>query len=240
MTEYHFPLIDRHEVAEETMAFTLDTTGSDFTFEAGQNCDFTVINPPQTDAEGNMRTFSIINPPQEKNRIMFATRMRNTAFKNSLKIIPLSTKIKVIGPLGNMTLHEDAAKPAVFLAGGIGITPFHSMIADATARKLPHHITLFFSNRSKPATAFLPDLETWAQQNPNFKLVATITDVKDDTWRYETARIDVALIKKYIPDLQAPMYYLAGPQGLVQAMKTMLLENKISKDNIRLEEFTGY
>lgn len=238
--EYLFPLKDRREIAEGTMAFFFDTSGSDFTFTAGQNCDFTLIDPPMTDAEGNTRTFSIASSPNDKNYFIIATRMRNTAFKNSLKSVPLGTKVKVIGPMGDYTLHKNASRPAVFLIGGIGITPVRSMIKWATEQKLPHKLNLFYSNRSRAATAFLDDFEKWAKQNPNFKFIPTVTDESEPSWKYERGRINEEMIKKYVKDIKNAVFYLSGPPEMVKAMRQLCVAAGADEDSIRTEEFSGY
>lgn len=241
MADYLFPLKQRLEVAEGTMAFWFDTSGSpEFTFEAGQNADYTLIDPPKTDAEGNVRTFSFASSPHRRGSFMIATRMRPTAFKDSLRTVALGTKVKVAGPNGDMRLHENASKPAVLVAAGIGITPFRSMLEWATEKKLEHRITLFYSNRTPALTAFLDDLEAWSKRNPNIKLVPTITDSQDPSWRYETGRVDRAMLAKHVPDLKKPIYYLAGPPAMVTAVKTLLLDGGIGRDNVRFEEFSGY
>jgi ferredoxin-NADP reductase len=240
MTEHLFPLKDRKEVAEGTMAFWFDTSGSDFTFEAGQNADFTLIDPPKTDAEGNVRTFSFASSPGHRDSFMIATRMRKTAFKDSLKSVPLGTKLKVEGPNGNMVLHEDSSKPAVLFAAGIGITPFRGMLEWATEKKLAHRFVLFYSNRTPALTPFLDELETWRERNPNIQLVPTITDSTDPAWRYESGRINEAMLVRYVGDLKEPIHYLAGPSGMVDSLKTLLLDRGVSRDNVRFETFTGY
>jgi ferredoxin-NADP reductase len=122
-------LLSRNSVAEGTMAFHF-ARPKGFSFKAGQAADLTLLNPPETDSEGNIRTFSIASPPFEE-QLTFATRMRDTAFKRSLKVVPLGTEIQIAPPSGSFTLHKNANKPAVFLAGGIGITPFLSVIRQA-------------------------------------------------------------------------------------------------------------
>jgi ferredoxin-NADP reductase len=142
---------------------------------------------------------------------MVAMRMRNSAFKESLETIPLGTRLKVTSPMGSFTLHKDSSKPAVFLAGGIGITPIHSMIGWATEEKLPHELYLFYSNRTPEETAFLNRLENWARVNLNFKLVATITAFKDPSWPHECGRSDEKMLTKHLRELDNSVYYLAGP-----------------------------
>jgi ferredoxin-NADP reductase len=166
--------------------------------------------------------------------------MRKTAFKDSLRSVPLGTRVKVEGPNGNMVLHEDPSKPAVLFAAGIGITPFRGMLEWATEKKLAHRFILFDSNRTPALTAFLEDLETWTTRNPNIQLVPTITDAADLAWRYETGRIDEAMLARYVRDLKGAVHYLAGPPGMVEALKTLLLDRGVSRDNVRFESFSGY
>src|ERR1017187_9449 len=138
-------LLSRHEVAEGTMAFRFERPAN-WAFKAGQYLDMTLLAPPETDSEGNVRSFSIASGPNEET-LMVATRMRDTAFKRVLKTMPLGTAVKIDGPSGDLTLPDSFTRAAVFLAGGIGITPFRSMICLAAAERLPHQIFLFYSNR---------------------------------------------------------------------------------------------
>ena len=171
---------------------------------------------------------------------MIATRMRPTAFKDSLRSLPLGTAVRVAGPNGNMVLHEDAGRPAVILAGGIGITPFRAMLEWATEKKDPHRITLLYSNRTVAASAFLDDLNRWASSNPNLRIVPTITESQDADWQGERGRIDEAMLRRHVGDLLGPMYYLAGPPAAVMALRKLLLDKGVRRDAIRLETFSGY
>jgi ferredoxin-NADP reductase len=134
ITGYGSKLLSRVEVAEGTMAFHFEKP-SQFDFKPGQSADVTLFNPPETDSEGNTRTFSIASSPFE-NQLMFATRMRDTAFKRSLKKVPLGTNAKIDLPMGSFTLLKNSAKPAVFLSGGIGIRPFLSIVRQADHDRL--------------------------------------------------------------------------------------------------------
>ena len=113
-----------------------------FDFKPGQSADLTLLNPSETDSEANVRTFSIASAPFE-DQLMFATRMRDTAFKRSLKKMPLGTAVKMDAAIGSFTLHKNSAKPAVFLAGGIGITPFSSIVRQADHDHAPHKLYSF-------------------------------------------------------------------------------------------------
>src|ERR1700685_989037 len=125
MADHTSTLMRREEVAEDTLAFHFEKPHG-FNFRAGQFADVTLTDPLETDAEGNTRTFSIASPPFA-NELVFTTRMRNTAFKRSLKQVKSTAEVKISPAAGTFTLHKDPAKAAVFIAGGIGITPFLSM-----------------------------------------------------------------------------------------------------------------
>lgn len=237
---FEIALKDKKEVAEGTMAFFFEKP-AELSFKAGQHVKMILINPPQTDAEGNSRMFSFVNSPTEQD-IVIATRMRDTAFKRVLGRMEIGDTVSIENPHGSFMLHSDASKPAVFLIGGIGITPVLSMIKDATERKLPHHIYLFYSNRRPEDAASLAELQELAQQNPAFTFVPTMTEPEKSKteWQGETGYIDRAMIERYISDPQLPIYYLAGPPSMVAAMKELLANAGVNEDNIRTEEFSGY
>jgi len=240
MDEYLFPLKGRQMIAEGTMAFTFDTTDSNFSFRAGQYIDMTLIDPPQTDSEGNTRTFSISSPPSKPGSIMITTRIRGSAFKNNLLSMPLGTKVKIKGPMGSFVLHSHVERPAMFVVGGIGITPVRSIVMDALERNLSTPLYLFYSNANPQTTAFLSEFEDLATHYPNFHFIPTITDVKDDRWTYETGRIDEAMIKKHLPNASAALAYIVGPPAMVAAMIAVVHKVGVVEDSVRTEEFAGY
>ena len=139
------PLTKREEIAEGTMALHF-AKPAHFQFRAGQSMDLSLLNPLEADAEGNTPTFSIASAPFDHD-LMIATRMRDTAFKRVLRSAAPGIQVKIDGPSGSFTLHRKPEKPAVFLAGGIGITPFLSIIRQTEHDAAPHHIYLFYSNR---------------------------------------------------------------------------------------------
>jgi ferredoxin-NADP reductase len=105
---YSSQLLNRVQVAEGTMAFHFEKP-SQFDFKPGQSADVTLPDPPETDAEGNTRTFSIASSPFE-NQLMFTTRMRDTAFRRSLKEVPLGAEMKIGPAMVSFTLHKNSAK----------------------------------------------------------------------------------------------------------------------------------
>ena len=233
-------LTRRETVAEGTMAFYFSRPAG-FRHQAGQSVLVKLIDPPETDGEGDARTFTIASAPHEP-ELMIATRMRDTAFKRVLKTAPPGTTVVLDGPGGEMTLHDDASRPAVFLAGGIGITPFLSMIRHAAHERLSHRMVLFYSNRSPDDAAFLPELDDMQHENSSFRLVATMAEPEKsvDCWWGETGFIRRDMLERHLPDLTSPIYYFAGPPAMTMAMRKMLEDIGTGERAMRYEEFYGY
>ena len=229
-------------IADGTMVFYFQKPAG-FQYTAGQYVDLTLSNPLETDADGDRRSFSLSSAAQEP-ELFIATRMRDTAFKRVLKSMPVGSVVQISEPMGSFTIHNNAEKPAVFLAGGIGITPFYSMVKDAAYRKLPHHITLFYSNKRPEDSAFLQELIDLQKENSNYKLVATMTemDKSKQSWTGETGFITKEILDKHLKakETNKAIYYIAGPPAMVAAMRNMLNESGVDTDNIRTEEFSGY
>lgn len=227
-------------VAEGTMAFHFERPQG-FAFQAGQNVLMTLLEPPESDSAGSSRTFTIASAPHEP-ELAFATRMRDTAFKRVLGSAKPGLRVTLDGPSGVMVLHEDAARPAVFLAGGIGITPFLSMARHAAHQRLPHRIFLFYSNRRPEDGAFLEELGALEKSNANYRLIATMAEAGKSArpWTGETGFIRRDMLERHLPDLLAPVYYYAGPPAMAMAMHDMLAGLGVAEGDMRSEEFYGY
>jgi ferredoxin-NADP reductase len=240
ITDYGSRLLSRVQVAEGTMAVHFEKP-SHFDFKPGQAADVTLPDSPETDSAGNTRTFSIASSPFE-NQLMFTTRMRDSAFKRSLKKVPLGTEVRIGPAMGSFTLHKNSAKAAVFLAGGIGITPFLSIVRQADHDRLPHQLHLFYSNRRPEDTAFLETLQMLENSNPNFQLTCTMSDMgqSQKDWKGETGLINKEMLSRHLSALQGPIYYSAGPPAMVAGMKKMLVGAGVEEDDIRTEDFAGY
>ncbi|RTM09234.1 MAG: FAD-dependent oxidoreductase [Hyphomicrobiales bacterium] len=216
-----------------------------FRFTAGQHVRMSLIDPPETDREGNSRFFSLASTPQDP-ELMVAMRMRDTAFKRVLGRLQRGGKVLIEMlldvPRGAFALHEDPSRPAVFIAGGIGVVPAFSMIKDAIEQKLPHRVYLFYANRRPEDAAYLEELATLARQNPSFTLVATMTEAETSArrWTGEAGRIDRSMLARHIDDPLLPIYYISGLPKMASAMKVMLGTVGVGKESIKAEEFTGF
>lgn len=231
--------LKRHlTVAEGTMEFRFSRPDG-FAFEAGQAVSLELIDPAAEDGQRS-RAFSIVSAPFEP-ELAVATRMRDSAFKRALKALPEGASIRIDGPFGDLTLGE-TQRPAAFIAGGIGITPFMSMLRQAAEDRSPRQLFLAYSNRRPEDAAYLDELQKLARRNPRFRLMATMTDMSKSAreWSGETGLVDAAMLKRLVGDLAAPIYYVVGPPAMVGAMQQTLGGAGIAKDSIRTEEFYGY
>ena len=238
MISYQSTLIGRTEVAESTMAFQFEKPKG-FTFKAGQYIDLTLLSPESS--TGMSHTFSIASSPSDE-EILVTTRMRNTVFKQALSILPIGSGARIEGPMGSFSLHNNTARPAVFLAGGIGIAPFLSMVSHATAEKLRHPIVLFYANRYLEDAAFIDALWKLERTNPRFRFVPTLTRTANNNggWKGKTGHISFEMLSTQIAAVRGPIYYIAGPPTMVAATRRTLSEAGVDEDDIRTEEFAGY
>src|SRR5712671_6675101 len=240
MPKYETTLTRSETVAEGTMAFHFAKPAG-FKFTAGQSMNVSLIDPPETDAKGNARTFSIVSAPHE-NELVIATRMRDTAFKRVLRAMPAGGRVGLRGPAGLFTLDPADARPAVFLAGGIGVTPFVSMLREGAYSRLARDLWLFYSNRSLEDAAFLEELAALPKRHSRCHFVGTMVEMDKSTrpWSGETGFLDHAMLERHLKGLAAYVYYTAGPPGLVEAMQKMLIGAGVAEDAIHTDEFFGY
>ncbi len=198
MIGYQSTLLGRTEVAEGTMAFQFEKPKG-FVFKAGQYIDLTLLDSQPGSSTGVTHTFSIASCPSDE-EILVTTRMRNTLFKQALSTLPIGSGARIEGPMGSFSLHNNTARPAVFLAGGIGITPFLSMVSHATAEKLRHPIVLFYANRYLEDAAFIDALWKLERANPRFRFVPTLTRTANNNggWKGKTGYISSEMLSTQI------------------------------------------
>jgi ferredoxin-NADP reductase/nitrite reductase/ring-hydroxylating ferredoxin subunit len=215
-------------------------------YKAGQFAFFD-IGGVSNDPKGPIRHFTIASSPTE-DFIMISTRIRDTPYKKRLSSLEERAKVKVRGPEGKFVLHEDHSKPAVFLSGGIGVTPFRSMIKYATDEQLPVKINMFDSNRDQANILYKNEFDECLKTNKNLKIIYTITAEEGQApssgdWKGERGIINKAMLTKYLTtsELDNSEFYICGPPGMLKAMQNLLEDDlHIPKERMRIEEFTGY
>lgn len=229
-TSYDVKLLRKRAVAEGTTEFTLEKPPG-FEYRAGQFGD--LVLPPSTglDDSNNKHGFSFASAPFE-DTLRMATRMRGSAYKNAAAKVPEGSMVKLLALWGDFTLQKNASVPAVFVTGGIGITPVRSIIAQATHERTAHKLTLIYANRTPALAAYTGDFEHFATTNPNFSFVPVYTESQ--------GHVNADTIRQHVADIAGSRFYLSGPEGMVKAMRTLLMDVGADQDNIRTEEFEGY
>lgn len=235
---FHLPFIKKDKVAKDTYSFYFSRAQLDFDFLPGQYIDM-ILPIKNPDYRGSERSFTISSSPSDKNHIIITTKIIKSSFKKTLINLKSSQLVEFNGPWGGFVFKEEETFPRVFLAGGIGITPFHSTIAYAHSKNLSIPITLFVSFSGWEDAVFYKELSDVSKENPNIKIIYTITH-PDDQWKGETGRISEALIKKYVSDISKPLYYIVGSPDMVAAMEEIVLGMGVPNERIFIENFTGY
>jgi ferredoxin-NADP reductase len=230
---------EKREVAKGTLLVVFDLLGAEVEFTPGQYFFVTLLDPPYDDERGARRHFSVVTSPNERGRLGLCTRLRESAFKRSLAELPIGAEAEVEEPKGSFLLPEDTNQPYVFLAGGIGITVFRSMLRYIAEEDLPHRITLIYSNRDQESTPFLEELSELERTRANFDLVLTMTD--DASWNGETRRIGLELLRDQLSDdLPSYAYLVAGPPPMVDSVVASLHDAKVPEELVSVDRFSGY
>jgi len=237
---YDTKLLDRKMISADIMAISLEKPER-YEFRAGQFCFLNLQDRGIQDERGLRRHLSIASSPYEK-ELLFATKISGSAFKQTLLKMPLGDIITIELPLGTFTLPEETANPFVFLAGGIGITPFRSMVRHIANAHTNHTVTLFYSNRVPEEAVFLDELQSIADMHEKISLVPTMTRVDSSsiTWSGLTGRLNTSMIQEGCKEWRDAIYFIAGPPKMSDSMVEILEEMDIHPDRIRVERFVGY
>jgi ferredoxin-NADP reductase len=249
---YPSTLASRQRVAEGTEAFHFTRPGG-LDFTPGQALEL-LLPAGAVDAAPSGHAFSIVSAPFER-EVVIATRMRDSAYKRALAALQPGASVQLDGPFGELVL-DDGTRPAVLIAGGIGITPFVSMLRHAARERLARPLALVYSNRRPQDAAFLDELVSLARQAPGFRLHATMTGIAAATqaWSGLARRIDADMLASAARSVgaaavaprdgasrvAAPLWYVAGPPGLVAAATMALDDLGVPEADVHAEQFEGY
>lgn len=229
---------EKREVAKGTLEVIFDLGGESLDYQPGQYFWVELLDPPYDDEKGARRHISAVTSPTERGVIGFATRIRDSAFKRSLVELPVGTEVEVEQPKGEFLMPDDD-RPLVFVAGGIGITTFRSMLVYLRDTGSTRKTTLIYSNSDQESSAFLAELEQLAEASPNVHLILTMT--KDPEWTGETRRIDGDFVREYIGDeLNEAYFMVAGPPDMAKGATAELQAAGIGEGSIATDSFSGY
>ena len=229
---------EKQEVAKGTLLVTFDLLGEEVDFKPGQYFWVTLVDPPYEDEKGPRRHITVVTSPTEKGVLGLATRIRDTAFKKSLVEMPEGAAVDVEQPKGSFTLPDDTSKRYAWIAGGIGITPFRSMLRYIADKGLDYDITLVYSNRDAESTAFLDELKELESIVPRCRLILTMTE--DPSWDGDKRMLDAEVLRDMLGDLELYHFMIAGPPPMAKSVEAALLEAGLTEDQVQSDSFSGY
>lgn len=238
MKTFSVKIIDRFEVAEKTMAFRLEKP-TDFSFTAGQYSVLSVPNLSIPDPKGQSRCMSIASAPSD-DHLLFAMRESESGYKKTAKALSVGENMIVSAPVGQFVLVPEESRPVVFLAGGIGITPVRSILRQANFENDSREFFLFYSNYRPEDVPFFDEMLN-GFSHLHYTSVLTMTDMTTSSrsWSGETGFVTETMLKKYISNVNTPMYYLVGTPGFTKAMEEILSGFGLAKESIKQDPFVG-
>ncbi len=208
-----------------------------FKFNSGQYLKwFLEIKNP--DDRGTSRYFTISSSPNNLGYITITTRVIKSSFKKKLSHLKKGDIVRAFGPLGYFTFDLKNKKDKIFLAGGIGLTPYHSILTTIDGEKNIPNIYFFVSFSKKDEVIYHDLFEQIEKRNPRIKIIYTLT--KEKAEGFEFGRISKDLIKKYSPNYKKAEFFVVGSEVMEEGMLQMLKDMRIPKKNIFSENFPGY
>jgi ferredoxin-NADP reductase len=229
---------EKREVAKGTLLVVFDLQGEEVDFRPGQYFWVELLDSPYEDEKGLRRHISVVTSPTERGVLGLCTRLRDSAFKKTLAELELGDEVEVEPPKGDFVLPEDTSRPYVFVAGGIGITVFRSMLHWIADTGQPYRVTLVYSNRDRESTAFLDELQELERTLPDLRLVTIMTD--EPGWDGESRRIDADVLREHLGELADSTYLVAGPPAMVEAVAGQLAEAGVPDEQVLPSRFSGY
>ncbi len=233
-------LLEKRQETGDVISFLFDLAGQALPFIPGQYVYYTLDSLDFPDDRGKQRHFTISSSPTEQGIVMFTTRIRGSGFKETLRHAEPGYELTCGTPAGKFVLPEEERMRHIFLAGGIGITPYRSMVRYAADNDVPLEAILFTFNHSSADLVFREELDRISQQIPTFKPVHVLSSAGPD-WPGERGRLDEDLLRKYAgEDLKSYLYWLSGPPPLIAADETLLQKIGIPRRAIHVDRFLGY
>jgi ferredoxin-NADP reductase len=221
------------------MTFRFSTADSGFEYRSNQAIRLAL--PGVDDPWGPVRSFSLSSSPTEKGHISVTCKISDTPFKQALARLQPGETAEVYGPLGAFLL--DSKRPSLFIAGGIGITPFRGMFRYAADTHDSQKRTLLYSARVPEELVFRPELDEIFRQSPNLQVAYTVTrpSTSKEAWTGRVGRIDLPWIRDSLASLNSPKVYVAGlPEMVHETVAGLIGPLGVPNDDIDYEMFRGF
>ena len=234
-------LAEKIELAPDTYEFVFNTD-KNFYFKAGQYLEWTLPHK-KFDDRGNRRYFTIASAPTDK-QIRLGVKMtqnRPSSFKQALNQLKPGDGLSITGLAGDFTLPKDKNKKLAFIAGGIGITPFTSMIKYLMDNNEQRDVTLFYNSATTNGFAYKEIFDA-AASKINLKVFYVLSGAPEPgvNWSGIKGRLNSQLVEEKIANCKSCYYYLSGPHSMVEGYKDMLLKTGIKQANIITDYFPGF
>ena len=231
------PLLQKKQISSDIYDFVF-AHGKQFAFAPGQYMEWT-LQHPKTDSRGNRRYFTIASSPTEKN-VLLGVRFYSNSSSFKRALIGMQPEQKIVGGqiAGDFTLPKDKSKKLVFIAGGIGITPFRSMLKYLVDKSEKRPIVMFYANKHADEIAYV-DIFNQAQSQLGIKTIYTLTGQTPPNWQGKVGRVDTEMIKQEVPDFIERTYYLSGPHAMVVSYESVLRSMGIPQKQIIKDFFPG-
>ncbi|MDD2657230.1 MAG: hypothetical protein PHD04_01035 [Candidatus Pacebacteria bacterium] len=231
-------LLEKHKLATATYEFIFKPDRP-LLFRPGQYVEWT-LGHRESDNRGNRRFFTIASSPTEPTiRLGVKFYAPESSFKRALLHMPIHDVLSASHIAGDFVMPRDTNKKLVFIAGGIGITPFRSMVQYLMDKKEERSIVLLYSNKTAGEIAY-QEVFDQAAHEIGMKTVYALTDEMAPVPGTYRGFIDGALIAREIPDYKERLFYISGPHGMVEAFKTTLRGMGVSRFSIKTDYFPGF
>lgn len=221
-------LVEKKEEVPGVVSFILEPQEK-IAWQAGQFLHYVLHHEP-TDDRGSDRWFTISAAPHE-GHVMITTRFteeKGSSFKTKLKNLPIGKSIEMSYLDGDFVV-TDPSKEYVFIAGGIGITPFRSILTQLDFEQKPINVTLLYANHDE-RVVFRDELEAIAKKHPTFTI----------HYIFSPEHIDEQKIRELVPDITKPYFYVSGPEPLVENLGNALKGMGITEEKLKQDWFPGY
>ena len=227
------------EIAAGTYEFVF--TGRTPKFSPGQYAEWTLASE-KSDSRGNRRYFTLASSPTEPDvRLGVKFYDSPSNFKKTLAAFTPGSAVLAGSIAGDFTLPHDKKQKLVFIAGGIGVTPFRSMVKYLRDSREDRDAVFFYSNKTEPEIAYKDFFDEAAAANGRFRVVYTLTDkATPPSWTGERGYVDAAMIEREVSDYKERAFYISGPHTMVTAFRDTLREMGIPGHNIKTDYFPGF
>jgi ferredoxin-NADP reductase/Na+-translocating ferredoxin:NAD+ oxidoreductase RnfD subunit len=231
-------LTEIRQLAADTYEFVF--AGKAPKFAPGQYAEWT-LGTEASDSRGNRRYFTLASSPTEQDvKLGIKFYANPSTYKTDLAKFVRGSELLAGSIAGDFTLPRSKKKKLVFIAGGIGVTPFRSIAKYLTDAKEKRDVVMFYSNRTPAEIAYKDVFDEAERTGTGFKTIYTVTDNVPATWMGERGYIDANMIAKKVPDYKERTFYISGPHGMVDALAKTLRQMGVSRWRIKTDFFPGF